>query len=548
MPTEPAWHDDALAAWHAAVRQMRTALGWTETEATATAYPGGAVLAIAAREDRLFTATELNEWAVLATRRAVGQPVPQYLGPAGPPADAEAMAVQLRLLAAAEEEPALPALLDAARLHGVLAAWDEELVTLGGGQHGRSWPRGDLPAPEAIPWHELASLPTALVTGSNGKTTTVRLLGAIAAAHGWQVGTSCTDGVAVGDVALEHGDWSGPVGARRVLRSEATAAVLETARGGILRRGLAVSNAHVAVVTNIQFDHLGEYGIVDHAGLARAKLAVAKGLGRDGWLVLNAGDPSLVAHAPAHRRIAWFAADATAAPLQDAQRAGLPTATIEQGTLVLRRGDERRALGVADALPIAAGGAATYNLENALAASLAAWLWGIDPTVIARTLAHFGTRPEDNPGRLAWYAHAGATVLVDFAHNPDGLAALLRVAATRCAPGGRVLVLLGQAGNRDDAAIAALAPVVVAANPARVMLKDLADYRRGRAPGETTAVLAAALDAAGYPRVQVRIELDEEQAARALVREARAGDVVVLPLHQTAVRQRVEEWLRGVGS
>jgi UDP-N-acetylmuramyl tripeptide synthase len=543
MPTEPAWEARAVVAWQQAVAAFRSALGWTERETSVAPCAGGVILALAAREDRLLAATELNECAVLAARLAAGQPVPRFLDPAGPPTDREAAVHQLRLLAAAEEEPALPALLEAARRHGVLTTWDEEAVTLGGGVHGHTWPRGALPAPGAVPWSTLASVPTALVTGSNGKTTTVRLLAAMGAAHGWRVGSSCTDGVTVGDVALEHGDWSGPAGARRVLRSDAEAAVLETARGGILRRGLAVAGAPVAVVTNIQLDHLGEYGIVDHAGLARTKLAVAKGLAEAGWLVLNGADPQLVAHAPPRHRVAWFALAADTPRLVEARRAGTPIATIEDGMLVLARGRERHALGEASALPLGAGGLATHNLENALAASLAGWMWGLPPATIAATLAWFGARHQDNPGRLAWHVHDGAQVVIDFAHNPDGLAALLRVAKARRAPGGRLLLLLGQAGNRDNEALAALAAVVAAADPARVMLKELEAYRRGRAIGEVPAVLAAALEALGYPRDRIATERDEETAALALLAEARPGDVVVLPVHQAAVRNRLTERL-----
>ena len=119
-------------------------------------------------------------------------------------------------------------------------------------------------------------IPTALVTGSNGKTTTVRLLAACARSHGWHAGYNCTDGVFLDDEALASGDYSGPAGARMVMREPRTqAAILETARGGILRRGIAVSRANTAIVTNVSSDHFGEYGIDDLAGLAQVKLAVA---------------------------------------------------------------------------------------------------------------------------------------------------------------------------------------------------------------------------------------------------------------------------------
>ena len=175
-----------------------------------------------------------------------------------------------------------------------------------------------------MPWDAVHDVPTALVTGSNGKTTTVRLLAACAAAHGWPAAYCCTDGVFLGTATLASGDYSGPVGARLVMRARgARCAVVETARGGILRRGIALSHAHVALVTNVSADHFGEYGIDDLPGLADVKLSVAGVLRPAGLLVLNADDAQLLAKAPglAARfgrapRLGWFAADADAGPLQ----------------------------------------------------------------------------------------------------------------------------------------------------------------------------------------------------------------------------------------
>src|SRR5206468_3212752 len=138
-------------------------------------------------------------------------------------------------------------------------------------------------------------VPTALVTGTNGKTTTVRLLGAIAAAAGRVAGVTSTDRVTVGDQVVAVGDYSGPNGARTVLRDRRVeVAFLELARGGILRRGLAVPRAHVALVTNVANDHLGEFGIFDVPALADTKMVVARAVGPAGRVVLNADDPLLL--------------------------------------------------------------------------------------------------------------------------------------------------------------------------------------------------------------------------------------------------------------
>ena len=158
-------------------------------------------------------------------------------------------------------------MLDAAATTRLPHVVDESLLTLGAGAGGRNFPLTALPDVAESTWQELRDIPTAIVTGSNGKTTTVRLLAACARSHGWHAGYNCTDGVFLDDEALATGDYSGPAGARMVMRERRTqAAILETARGGILRRGIAVSQAGTAVITNVSSDHFGEYGIDDSRG------------------------------------------------------------------------------------------------------------------------------------------------------------------------------------------------------------------------------------------------------------------------------------------
>jgi UDP-N-acetylmuramyl tripeptide synthase len=171
---------------------------------------------------------------------------------------------------------------------------DEGELTLGTGVGGRSFGLANLPGAAQVPWDRLSDIPTVVVTGSNGKTTTVRLIAACARANGWRTAYNCTDGVFLDEEPLASGDYSGPAGACMVLRSpEAQAAIVETARGGILRRGIAVSQADAAVVTNVSSDHFGEYGIDDLAGLASTKLSVAAVVAPAGLLVLNADDAQL---------------------------------------------------------------------------------------------------------------------------------------------------------------------------------------------------------------------------------------------------------------
>ncbi len=533
--------DDALARWRTLVGAMRAALGWPAQGMVARVHRAGATLAFEAPVPALLTATELNEWAWLA---ALAGPSPH--GPGQATHDVASALPLLRLLEQLEPPANLLALLGTAASRGVPLYHDDTDLTIGSGCWSRTWPMDALPDALEVPWGDLRVIPCALVGGSNGKTTTVRLVSAMCAAHGWHTGHSSTDGVRVDGVPVEEGDWAGPAGARLVLSDRRVeAAVLETARGGILRRGLAVTGARAAVITNIQLDHFGEYGIDDLAALTAVKMVVAKGLAAGGLLVLNADDPCLVAAAEGWRgRVAWFSLDEESPPVAAARATAAPWAALAgDGSLRMSVEGATVTLGDAASLPLAVGGLARYNIANALGAALVASGLGVGVDAIRRVLAHFGAERADNPGRLVRWNIDGATILLDYAHNPDGLSGLLDVAAALRGVDGRLIVLLGQAGNREDEDIRAMARTVAAAGPARVVLKEMEEMLRGRAPGEVPRLLADALRVAGLRDDAVESWPTEVEGARAAVRAARPGDVVVLPVHARSARDAVTRWL-----
>jgi UDP-N-acetylmuramyl tripeptide synthase len=394
-----------------------------------------------------------------------------------------------------------------------------------------------------VPWHQLHGVPTALVTGTNGKTTVVRLVAACAQAAGRATGLCCTDGVFVEDEALGTGDYSGPAGARRVLRDpRVETAVLETARGGILRRGLATPRADVAVVTSVTADHFGEYGIHDLASLVQVKLAVARAIDRNGLLVVNSDDAVLAEAASslsAGKPLGWYALDADHPRLAAHRSAGGATAGSSHGRLVLSRNGFEHDLGAVAAMPLAAGGHSLFNASNLAAAALAATGLGIGTKVIAAVFARFGADPADNAGRLMRYAVGGLTLIIDFAHNPAALAALVDF-AQRLRRDGRLALLLGQAGNREDSDIDRLAEVAAAARPELVVVKELGSYLRGRSAGEVPARLRRALERYGLARNALADAPDEDEAVRRTLAWARPGDVLVLPLHSRDGRARTQ--------
>lgn len=542
LETARGWEpDDAvLERWRANIATARQALGWPLGDVAIHCHRTGASLAFAAPMDQLYTATEVNEWAWWSALRGSGAGSDFYYAPGHAAVwDASCAIHTLRLAAKAEARPDLIALQEQAIAHGLPLLADDDEVTIGEGTGSRTWFAEGLPSPIAVPWAQLHKVPTALVTGSNGKTTTVRLLAAMAKAHGWRTAYSCTDGVFFDGKALESGDFSGPTGTRTALRQDgAEAAILETARGGMLRRGLALCHADVAIVTNIAADHFGEYGVHDLNDLARVKLTVARAIRQEGQLVLNADDPTLVAHAQALTvPLAWFASDFDHPLLQQHREQGGATCGVLDGRLLLHVDGVGNDLGAVTSMPLTVLGRASYNVANLSGAALAASALGIPATAIAAIAAHFGSERDDNPGRLQRWRFGDVQVYVDYAHNPDGLRALLEVALTSHPAAHRFALLLGQAGNREDEDIRELVATAMEFHPAQVVLKDIGEgYMRGRAPGEIAALMRSALISFGMPEPAIVTCLDEAEAARQALAWARGDDVVVLPLHEPAAR------------
>jgi UDP-N-acetylmuramyl tripeptide synthase len=536
----------ALAGWVQRVQALSDALGWPAPQPHVATGAAGTVLAFVPPEAALLTATDLNEWAWERAADARTPLAAQGFALTQPASDdTAAMALHFSAKAAAEASRPLLRLQAAAAAHGLPLFDDDDSLSIGIGTGSRTWPRAALPLPMDVPWPQLHTQPVLLVTGSNGKTTTTRLLVAMAEAAGRVAGHCSTEGVVVGGQLVHAGDYAGPAGARAVLRHPAVQfAVLETARGGLLRRGLVARQAEAALVTNVSADHLGEYGIASVEDIAEAKLVVAHALREHGTLVLNGGDAVLMAVAARKPhvqalfeagRVALFAHDLAHPVLQAHRATGAPVCGCAAGELVWAQGDVEIALGEITQMPLTLQGAARHNVENIAAAVLAALATDLPLTALRATLAQFGAQPQDNPGRLERWTWQGATVLVDYAHNPDGLAQLLQVA--QALKPVRLGLLLGQAGNRDNTAITELAHTAARFAPAHVVVKELPLMLRGRPLGEVPALLQAALLQAGLAADSIARVDDEAAAARALLAWARPGDVVVLPVHTTAVRQ-----------
>jgi UDP-N-acetylmuramyl tripeptide synthase len=372
----------------------------------------------------------------------------------------------------------------------------------------------------------------------------VRLVAAMLRAAGRNPGLTSTDGVVVGSTLIAEGDFSGPSGARMVLRHrEVETAVLETARGGLLRRGLSVERANAAVVTNVAEDHLGEFGVESLGELADTKLLVAKALGDSGTLVLNADDPMLVERSSRIKApITWFSLKPDSPGLSAHVQAGGTAVLADRDRIVLVRARQRESVVSLPDVPITFRGTAEHNVANALAAVGVGAALGIEAATMAAALRKFGHDPADNSGRTTLLHIGGIQILLDYAHNPHGMSALVGLAQK--IPAKRRLVMVGQAGDRSDEAIRELARAVWLLHPDHVVVKDMDEYLRGRGAGEVPALLADEFSRLGLPDQAVSRAGPDIAGVRKSLEWARLEDLLVLAVHQD--RRAVLELLNGL--
>lgn len=334
-------------------------------------------------------------------------------------------------------------------------------------------------------------IPVVAVAGTNGKTTTVRLTAHILGAAGNRVGMTNSDGVYVDNLRIDTGDCSGPRSARSVLmHPDVDAAVFETARGGILREGLAFDRCNVAIVTNIGMgDHLGLGYISTVEDLAVVKRVIVQHVHPGGTAVLNAADPivaEMAASCPGS--ITYFAEDRNH-PVMATHRAQGQRAVYRDGdAIVAAQGAEETRYPLA-AIPLTRNGTISFQVENAMASIAAAWALGLDEDVIRRGLATFVNDAQTAPGRFNVFDYRGATVIADYGHNPDAILALVR--AVDAMPAKRRSVVISGAGDRRDEDIRMQTEILGEAFDDVVLYQD--QCQRGRADGEVLALLQQGL-------------------------------------------------------
>jgi len=404
-------------------------------------------------------------------------------------------------------------------------------------------------------------IPIVSVSGTNGKSTVTRLITHILMTGGRHVGTTTSDGVMVDERMVEPGDWTGPGGAQQILgRRDIDVAVLETARGGIVLRGVGYESNDASVLTNVSSDHLDLQGIHTLPELAEVKSTICRITRPDGWVVLNADDPHVAAVARRVRgQVAYFTIGGRGARVVQRHRAsGGRAYLVHNGTIVEANGAaETEIVEVAQA-PITIGGLAQYNVANALAAAGGARGVGATIAQVRDGLIDFAPSTDRSPGRLNLFRLGSRLVIVDFAHNEAGIAAVLDVAegiaagaAARAAP---ITAIVGTAGDRPDDTLRGIGRIA-ASRAQRVAIKQTLKYLRGRTPESVVGEILAGVREAGHAPAEVPIYRSETEALEAELNSAAgmavsagrpdASRVIVLMCHEE--RPEVFELLARLG-
>jgi cyanophycin synthetase len=370
-----------------------------------------------------------------------------------------------------------------------------------------------------------STIPIIAVTGTNGKTTTVRLIAHILKYAGKSVGMCCTDGVEIGNQMVLEGDYSGPSGARHILTEPSVDhAVLEVARGGILRRGLGYDESNVGVLLNISADHLGLDGINNMEELANLKSIVVENVRPDGFAILNADDELVMNSVERIKsNIILFSLDEANPKLATHVSNGGVALTVKDGNILFRKGSMNSEIAHVSNIPITYGGKAAFNTANTLAAVAAAYAVGIDLKTVETSLVTFNSSTGQLPGRVNLIDVGSFKVLIDYGHNPSAIKSLAGL-IPHLANGKKISVGSGT-GNRMDQNLMDFGRNMGSMYD-YIILCD-SDPRR-RKLGETAELVRKGVLSTGFPEKNLQMVLDENTAIQTALKLAKDGDLVVI--------------------
>lgn len=366
-------------------------------------------------------------------------------------------------------------------------------------------------------------IPIIAITGTNGKTTTTRLLAHIVKNNGYKVGFTTSDGIYVQNHMMEKGDTTGPVSAEYILKDPTVEfAVLETARGGILRSGLGFSRCDVAVITNIQEDHLGLSDIHTLDDLAKVKSTVVRSVKKEGWAVLNGDDEYCrKIGADLNCNVAYFSMDEESPFMKNLSKEGKITAVFENGYITVKKGEWKIRVERANNVPLTLGGKAKFMIANALAATLASYLWGFKTEDISLSLQTFIPSVAQTPGRMNIFEFKKFKVLIDFAHNASGYMGVEDY--LQSVDANKKIGIIAGVGDRRDEDIKECAKIAARMFDHIIIRQE--KYLRGRTEDEIINLILEGIVSSGK-NVTYEIIPKETEAIRHAINSAEEGTFI----------------------
>jgi cyanophycin synthetase len=385
-------------------------------------------------------------------------------------------------------------------------------------------------APECLPDSQRSAIAIA-VTGTNGKTTTTRLTAQLMQTAGYRTGWNSSSGIYIDGEEIEAGDYSGPSGARRILDDPSVqAAVLETARGGILLRGLGYEHNDVSVFTNVSADHLGLQGVLTLETMAEVKAVVCKVTRPNGVAVVNADDPLVMAATEGIAASRLLVTQRADNPLVAQHLAAGGMALLADETeIVFRQGDSVVATFPLDGIPMTYSGRARHMVENAMCAIGAALGAGLGLAQIRAGLKTFRNDSSNNLGRLNIYRSQGITIVLDFAHNEAGITHLVDFGRRSVEGEGRLISIIGTAGDRTEESLKSIGRIAAEGSDI-VIAHGTVKYLRGRTMDELMGLYRAGAEQHG--KTEYRESENELTALEDALELAQPGDVIVMMAHE----------------
>lgn len=370
-----------------------------------------------------------------------------------------------------------------------------------------------------------ARIPIIAVTGTNGKTTTTRLIAHIVKNNGSRVGFTTSDGIYVQNTMLMKGDTTGPFSAEFILKEPTVeVAVLETARGGILRAGLGFNKCDIGVITNIQEDHLGISDIHNLEDLARVKAVIIGAVKRSGWAVLNADNSyCLKIGKTADCNVAYFSMDEKNPALKEHCKNGGIAAIYENGYVTIKKGDWKIRVEKVTHIPLTFNGSVDFMIQNVLAATLTTFLWGYKTEDIRMSLETFIPSAAQTPGRMNIFKFKDFKILVDFAHNPDGFNGIKTYLQTIEAT--EHLGVISGTGDRRDEDIIETARIAAMMFDRIVICQE--KYLRGRKQQELIDLLLIGIKEI-KPDMPIEINNNGDDCMKKLVKNATSGSFITI--------------------